>query len=257
MKTCNKCNTEKTLDKFNLKKRSSQGVASICKICHNEGLKISRQKRISRLGGALNTQLKYKKCSICKERKKCNMFNKKNDVINGLTSQCKQCISVTKKLFYKKNKDKILTTTSEYYRQNKDKVLLNVKKYRNEHKESIVQKKKEKIKKDPFSMFKHRISSLIKSSFCKSKYSKKSTTYLIVGCEFDFLQKYLEQTFLKNYKRNIDAIDVLHIDHIIPICSAQTEREFLKLNHYTNLQYLLAQDNLKKGKRLDFIINKE
>lgn len=41
-----------------------------------------------------------------------------------------------------------------------------------------------------------------------------------------------------------------HIDHVIPLNSANTEEELLKLTHYTNLQPLWAVDNLKKGSKV-------
>ena len=41
-----------------------------------------------------------------------------------------------------------------------------------------------------------------------------------------------------------------HIDHKIPLCSANNETELLKLFHYTNLQPLWAEDNLKKNGKI-------
>ena len=37
-----------------------------------------------------------------------------------------------------------------------------------------------------------------------------------------------------------------HLDHIIPISSARTKEEAIKLNHYSNFQPLWAIDNLVK-----------
>lgn len=41
-----------------------------------------------------------------------------------------------------------------------------------------------------------------------------------------------------------------HIDHRVPLASAKTIVEREKLCHYTNLQPLWAQDNLKKSSKL-------
>ena len=41
-----------------------------------------------------------------------------------------------------------------------------------------------------------------------------------------------------------------HIDHIIPLSSAKTEQDILKLCHYTNLQPLWAKGNIIKSNKI-------
>ena len=41
-----------------------------------------------------------------------------------------------------------------------------------------------------------------------------------------------------------------HLDHIKPLASAKNNEEVFLLNHYTNLQPLWAEENIKKGDKL-------
>jgi len=66
-----------------------------------------------------------------------------------------------------------------------------------------------------------------------------------LGVSFDELNIYLEQKFKNNM--SWENYGEWHIDHIIPLSSAKTEKEIYELCHYTNLQPLWAEDNLKKG----------
>jgi hypothetical protein len=81
-------------------------------------------------------------------------------------------------------------------------------------------------------------------------YTKRSKTNDILGIDFDGFKKHIESKFAEGM--NWENRELWHIDHIIPISSAKTEEEVFKLNHYTNLQPLWAEDNYKKSDKLNY-----
>ena len=92
----------------------------------------------------------------------------------------------------------------------------------------------------------------------RNGYTKKSRTCEILCCSFEEFQIYFESkfeswmTWENRGKYNGELNFGWDIDHIIPISSATTEEEILKLNHYTNLQPLCSRINrdIKKNKLL-------
>ena len=90
---------------------------------------------------------------------------------------------------------------------------------------------------------------MISNSFRRNGYTKKSKSNEILGCTFEEFKAYLESKFetwmtwenkgLWNGELNYGW----DIDHIIPLSSATSEEELIKLNHYTNLQPLCSQVN--------------
>lgn len=98
-----------------------------------------------------------------------------------------------------------------------------------------------------FSM-KVRLRNLIRNSFRKQGYSKKSKTNSILGITFEEFKIYFESKFIDNM--SWDNMGEWHIDHIIPLSSAKSEEEMIKLCHYTNLQPLWGKDNLIKGDKI-------
>lgn len=89
--------------------------------------------------------------------------------------------------------------------------------------------------------------------FVKAKnITKRNRTFEMVGCTPEFLKKHLEEQFYNHPKTN-EAMswknhknDGWHIDHIVPLAKATNEDEMKKLFHYTNLQPLWAEENIKK-----------
>ena len=78
--------------------------------------------------------------------------------------------------------------------------------------------------------------------------TKLKPTIEYLGCSAEYFLEYLQ-------KKMIDGMTFhnIHIDHIKPVSrfNLQNEDEFLDCCHYTNLQPLLAEDNLIKHNKWD------
>jgi len=91
---------------------------------------------------------------------------------------------------------------------------------------------------------KKRIKELVKQKRGPADYSSR------IGMSSKNLRHYLEKKFHSgmdwtNYGK------LWHVDHIKPIAlfNLLDQTDIMKVNHYTNLQPMLAKDNLKKGKK--------
>jgi len=105
---------------------------------------------------------------------------------------------------------------------------------------------KKRRKSDSLYALKSRVRNLTAQAFRLSGFSKKSQSCKYLGCEWEFLKRYIEQRFQEGM--TWENRSEWHIDHIIPLASAKTETQLIKLFHYTNLQPLWAEQNLKKWK---------
>ena len=141
------------------------------------------------------------------------------------------------KEYYENNKEVIREQRSIYYSNNKDKV--------NEYVRT--RKKTDKLFK-----LKCQVRNMLWESFNRKNSVKKNKSSEILGCDLDFFLEHLMKTFFDNYGKEWDGIEEVHVDHIIPLSTAKTEEEVLKLCHYTNLQLLKGKDNLLKGDKIDW-----
>jgi hypothetical protein len=85
-------------------------------------------------------------------------------------------------------------------------------------------------------------------------YNKGSSrTIKLIGCSIAELKKHLEKQFLPSMTWENHNIKGWHIDHIRPISSFNlSDPEQQKICfHYSNLQPLWAEDNLRKNKKYD------
>jgi hypothetical protein len=103
-------------------------------------------------------------------------------------------------------------------------------------------------KTDPLFLLKCRIRCRTSLYFKRKQLNKNSDTAAMIGCSWEFLQEHIEQQFVVGM--NWGNRSSWHIDHIVPLASAETEERLIELCHYTNLQPLWAQDNLSKGSKV-------
>lgn len=220
-KICCRCKKEKKLCDFNNLKSSKDGLMYHCKICNS---KKAKEYRI-------------------KHEKTFKDYLEKN----------KETKSKYLKEYNKKNKDKIIQIRKKYYNDNKDEILLKNKEYHKNNKEKI------RIRKNNYTKYKRNSDVLfyLKGvsrkriyNFLNSKGIKKNIkTYDVIGCSPEFLKEHIEKQFTEGMSWRLMG-QYIHIDHITPLSSANTEQEIYKLCHYTNLQPLWAKDNLKKGDKI-------
>lgn len=138
---------------------------------------------------------------------------------------------------YEENKESISENKKVWRENNKDKI----NEYRREY-------QKNRLSKDPLYKLSSSIRNRIGLSFKRNGYTKNSSTYEILGCSFEDFKLYLQYLFKDGMSWENQG--EWHLDHIIPVSSAQTEEEIIKLNHYKNFQPLWAEDNIRKSNKI-------
>ena len=257
-KICNKCGVEKDIDDFELRSDTHK-YRNTCKDCRKMYSKEWHKKNISHIKEYLETNKEY-----IRERSK-RYYEKNKEHLKEYSRDFKNKNKEYYIEYGKKYREKHKSEAHEYNKQynlvNNDKIKARKREYHknNREYENEYAKKRHAIKKttDKRYVLRIRMRNLIKHSFERQGYSKSSHTCEIIGTDYNTFYNYLLNTFYKNYGYEWDGKEDVHIDHIIPLSSASTEEEIIKLCHYTNLQLLKAKDNLDKSDKLDWKIANE
>ena len=116
--------------------------------------------------------------------------------------------------------------------------------------ERVNRRKREKYHSDHFYSLKNRIRSLVNKKLRDLDFAKSHTTEKYLGCDIQSLMTYLESNFKDGM--SWENRDKWHIDHIVPISRAKNEDDFILLSHYSNLQPIWSEENIRKSNKLGF-----
>lgn len=179
---------------------------------------------------------------ICK---KC----KKESDRKRYSEKCEEVKSNVKK-YNQENKNQIKKTKAKWREKNREKIRNYMREYRkNGYNKIRMEKEKQRLLNEPEYAILKRLRNRILQAL-KNNYKTSSTTNLL-GCSLEDFKKYFESKFIDGMSWKIFLqTDKIHIDHIRPCASfdLSKEDEQKKCFHYTNLQPLWKEDNLKKGK---------
>lgn len=213
-KLCTGCDSFKTFDFFNKAKGRPFGLDTRCRECYNKKpsrLKMAQKEKRNRIQAnkILNQSVidNGKTCSVCDILKPHTSFKESKQYRDGFLKRCNDCAQKRKKELSKK-----------YNRQ-----------------------KNERIMNDPVAKSRKNARRMILSAFRYVGSKKNAKTYEIIGLD----AKTFEQ-WLRDVSRVKPETHNVHIDHVIPISWAQSHDEVLALSHFSNLQWLPHDENIRK-----------
>jgi hypothetical protein len=215
-----------------------------------------------------DVNIPVKLCTKCKEVKDLSSFTKNSTRPDGFTEWCRPCKSAADKDYRNRNLEKCRKTSRDYYAKNSEVLKEKVKQYAKNNSEIIKHKKaiyfqenkskwseyyKNRAIVDPVFKMKMSIRRLIVKVM---RGSKTQRCEQILGCSYSDLHKHIESQFepwmtWENKGKYSGTLNYgWDVDHIIPLCTAKTVEDIIRLNHYTNLRPLCSHvnRNIKRGK---------
>ena len=180
-----------------------------------------------------------KECAKCNATKPAAEFHRKKATKDGLHYYCKPCNSGLSKEYYSENREEKIKYQKEYALRNSDKI--------RDYKRDYARKKRQS---DPLTALKDRIRCRTRDAFRRKNLKKSTKTRDMLGADWEAVKSHIESQFVEGM--TWENMSEWHIDHIIPLAEASTEEELIILSHYSNLQPLWAEENLKKSSKTSY-----
>lgn len=239
MKICSKCGRELNEIMFYKDKSKKDGLATVCKECRSAYGKERYQKVIKPNLEKINEDRMLRRRTDNEYRERVNAYKRKRHAENREADNKKN------KEWYENNKERVNAAQKAWYENNKQKHYEDGKRWIENNRDKFNEHKRERIKNDEVYHLKVNLRCAIGKSFSRTNHIKESYSQDILGCTIEEAKEHLEQTWFDNYGTPYNG-EPVHIDHIIPLATAKTKEDVIKLCHISNLQYLKPEDNLRK-----------
>ena len=210
--------------------------------------------------------METKICSKCEIQKELYEFRKDKSKKDGLYPSCKKCCQqlreqqkefhlLRSKKWYNLNRVVSNKKSNEWIKNNPEKYKIIQSNWESKNREHRNEYSVEKRKNNKLTQISENCRTRIRIFLKKTNTPKKGSTFEMIGCTPQFLKEHLEMNFKEGMTWENYGLYGWHIDHIIPLSSAEDDDEIYKLCHYTNLQPLWAKENLSKGNKIIGLIN--
>lgn len=191
-----------------------------------------------------------KVCTKCNEEKMETEFPFRNDN-QKYRSWCKICEAERVRIYTSENKESVKASQKakqqkykeKYYARHKEWITENLESHREYHRVYSADRYNNDINFRLANVLRSRVLSAVKSGGGE----KAEKTMELLGCSVQHVRDHLESQFTEGMTWETQG--EWHVDHIRPCASFDLEdpEEQKRCFHWTNLQPLWAQDNIRKG----------
>lgn len=257
IKKCGKCKIEKCSEEFSKHRSTKDGLHGMCKLC---------SANVSRKWYAENKErakeLSAKRYIENKERKKesCAKWRAENrerakELSAKWRAENRERAKETSAKWYAENRERAKEKAAKWRAENKEREKESSAKWRAENKEKITKRVMQRYYND----LNFRLTKILRARVRVAiKNGRKSAkTMSLLGCSIEEVKSHLESQFKEGM--TWDNHGEWHIDHIIPCASFDLTdpEQQKKCFHYTNLQPLWATENMSKGAKLEYQIERD
>jgi hypothetical protein len=159
-----------------------------------------------------------------------------------------------------KHKEKRLQMTRDWRERNKEHLRAYYETNKDRSRKNLRRWVKARYAADPQYALIVKARTLIRHAFNRFGFKKKTKTEELLGCDWETLKRHIESQFYGGMtwesfqQKNHIGTSMVEIDHIIPISSAKTEEDVMRLSNHNNLRPLWWWENREKRDKIQEVV---